>query len=56
MAHSSGYPTDIDRKPDMKERSQRKQRSPCDVAVETKKRARLCKHDSYITRYNNYLI
>ena len=35
MAHSLGYPTDIDRKPDRKERSQRKQRSPCDVAGET---------------------
>ena len=33
MAHSLGYPTDIDRKPDGKQRSQRKQRSPCDIAV-----------------------
>ena len=26
MAHSLGYPTDIDRQPDRKERSQKKQR------------------------------
>jgi len=35
MAHSPGYPTDIDRQPDRKERSQGKRRSPCDMAVES---------------------
>jgi len=35
MAHSPGYPTDIDRRPDRKKRSQEKQRSPCDMAVES---------------------
>jgi len=34
MAHSLDYPTDIDSEPDRKERSQKKQRSPVDVAVE----------------------
>ena len=45
MAHSPGYPTDINSRPDRKERSQGKQRSTCDVVVEMKKRACLCKHD-----------
>ena len=40
MAHSLGYPTDNNRQPDRKERSQKKQRF-CDVAAETKKRALL---------------
>jgi len=37
MAHSLGYPTDIDRWPDRKERSRGKQRSSYDIAVEMKK-------------------
>jgi len=48
MAHSPGYLTDIDRRPDIKEGFRKKQRNPCDVAVETKKRVCLCKHDLYI--------
>jgi len=48
MAHSLGYPTDINRQPDRKKRSQEKQKSTCDIVVETKKQAHLCKHDLYI--------
>jgi len=32
-----GYLTDIDKRPDRKKRSQEKQKSSCDVAVEMKK-------------------
>jgi len=39
MAHSPGYPTDIDRQPDRKERSRKKQRSTCDVAVDDEEEA-----------------
>ena len=48
MAHSLGYPTDINSEPNRKERSQEKQRSSIDMAVKMKKQACLCKHDSYI--------
>jgi len=37
MAHSLGYPTDIERQSDRKERSQEKQKGSYDVAVEMKK-------------------
>jgi len=41
MAYSLGYSTDIDRKSNRKERSQRKQRSPCNIAVKIKKQVYL---------------
>jgi len=48
MAHSPGYPTDIDRQSDRKERSWEKQRGSYDVAVEMKKWVHLYKHNLYI--------
>ena len=48
MAHALGYPTDIDRQPDRKERSQGKQKGSHDMTVETKKHACLCKYGLYI--------
>jgi len=48
MAHSPGYPTDIDSEPDRKEKSWEKQKSPVDMAVETKKQVHLCKYGLYI--------
>jgi len=48
MAYSLGYPIDIDRQPDRKERSREKQRGSCDMAVETKKQVYLSKYSSHI--------
>jgi len=48
MVYSLSYLTDIDKQPNRKERSWEKQRGSCDMVVETKKQACLCKHDLYI--------
>jgi len=57
MAHSLGYPTDNNRWPDRKERSQKKQRG-LQHGSRDKEAPRLGKHDLYIrysnTKYNNY--
>jgi len=46
MAYSPGYPTDINSKPDRKERSWKKQKSLVNMVVETKKQAIRCALDS----------